>query len=204
MPGPLSLPAPSLGPQHANPSSTCLSHLTWEIPAREPIYHPPFRPSGFWGEGALESLPQPGRLGFGALVGGGLGGVFLYQALSTLSEFPNPLAYGLAYLGQLPDPKDQDEDHQDDQEFWHAQMRHDSHLRSKRGRDRKFELSLHTRYVGNEDTLGGLCPGRQTHSVQLLNPTVCSISCQKNSGKNVISALTVTSPVASIVVWNVA
>ena len=56
----------------------------------------PFRPFGFCAEGAQESLTQPGRLGFGALLGGGLGGVFLPQALSTLSELPYPLAHRLA------------------------------------------------------------------------------------------------------------
>ena len=61
--------------------------------------------------------------------------------MSTLSELPYPLAYGLAYLGQLPYPKDQDDDDQDDQEFWHTQMRNQSNPRSKQGRARRIGLS---------------------------------------------------------------
>ena len=67
------------------------------------------------------------RLGFGALVGGGLGGIFLSQTLSTLPELSYPLprntlrmAQGLPYLGQFPHPKDEHENDQDDEEFWQA------------------------------------------------------------------------------------
>ena len=65
MRGLLALRAPSLGPRHANPSSTCLSHLTWEIPAREPIHHPltdhlacrARRPMGLWLDQGGYALP---------------------------------------------------------------------------------------------------------------------------------------------------
>ena len=74
--------------------------------------------------------------------------------------------------GHFPRPKDQHEHDQDDEEFWHAQIRHKSQLHFKRARARKFRLSLDTRYVGNDDVLDGLSPGRQTHTLQHLNLAV--------------------------------
>jgi len=93
----------------------------------------PAQQTDLWAEQPSGSLTRPGWLRLAAHVRAGLGGIFLCRALTTLSELPNPLAHGLAYLRQFSHPKHQHKDDHDDEEFSHAQMRNNSHLLSKKG-----------------------------------------------------------------------